>query len=189
MRIAEILQTKTGWIHLVGEKADQRGMIELPAQATKSGDAEVINFNQRISQKVDTRIKQIENNVDTSQAFFIDLINHQVLVKEEQLKTEERIAKERDKAIKFLDDLAQQIAEGDIEDDYETGNTTFGEFADSDGPNFTLHVLRHSFLQYVDEAEGFEAAFKLGRHEDIETTKLYLRSKEHEIGNLYEKIF
>lgn len=189
MRIAGILQTKKGWIHLVGEKADQRGMIELPGQVTKSGDAEVINFNRRISQKVDTRIKQIEDEAESSQAFLIDLINREVFVKEDQLKTEERIAKERDQAIKFLDDLTDQITEADIEDDYEPGNTTFEEFADNDGPNLTPHVLRHSFLQHVDQAKGFEAAFKLGRHEEIETTKLYLRSKQHEIGNLYEKIF
>lgn len=59
----------------------------------------------------------------------------------------------------MLDDSAQEIANSDEEGDYETGNTRFEEFADSDGPNLTPHVLRHSFLQYVDEAEGFEAAF------------------------------
>lgn len=190
MRIGEILQTKTGWIHLVGEKAEQRGMIELPASVTKSGEAEVINFNQRISEKVNKRIEQLKEEVADSKiedTFLIDLINREVFVKENR-KTEERISKERDNAIKMLDDLAQEIAKSN-EEDYEVGNTTFEEFADSDGPNLTPHVLRHSFLQHVDEAEGFEAAFKLGRHEDIETTKLYLRSKEHEIGNLYEKIF
>lgn len=186
MRIQEILQLQTSWIHFLPDEDDRYGYITLPKWVTKTNDDQRVYFNQRLSELLKAKLEEIDelNIENKGSVIILNLLDDETLT---ERKPEMKIEDERQEAIERLQEVVDRLAvEDNIEDKQTIDNLQ--EFKHGD-KTLTPHILRHSFLRHVESLSDVKTARDQARHKSIDTTMTYLEKAEEEKKEDYKKVF